>query len=101
MNALYSTLGRGPVEVELRGMAIGKVNLTGVRGIWHSQILNTLGKTLLDAYVVAGIPPEVPLSESEWVDCLSTCADLIAWVEHDIERGTLGGKSAQTQTVVS
>ncbi len=101
MNALYSTLGRGPVEVELRGMAIGKVNLTGVRGIWHSQILNTLGKTLLDAYVVAGIPPEVPLSESEWVDCLSTCADLIAWVEHDIERGTLGGKPAQTQTVVS
>lgn len=89
--ALYSTLGRGKVDVELRGFADARISQTAVAGIWHSTILNNVGKTLMESYVVAAVPPEVPIAEEEFRDTVAKCTELIDWVRQDIERGVFGG----------
>lgn len=95
--ALFSTLGKGDIEVELNGFAKARLTLTGVRGIWHSIIRNNADKTLLDAYVVAGIPPEVPISVEEFEDTMHKCDDLIEWVQHDLDRGVIGAPRKPTE----
>ena len=51
--AILSTLGTGDIRAEITGFAKSTINRTGVRGIWHTKMLNNAGKPLLDAYVCA------------------------------------------------
>ena len=37
------------------------------------------------------VPPEIPISAEEFADGAAKCTDLIEWVRHDLQRGTLGG----------
>lgn len=90
VTAVYSTLGRGDVEISLLGFAQSTLASTAVRGVWHSQILNNAGKSLLDAYVVARIPPEAPFAAEELADGAAKCGELIDWVKSDLERGSIG-----------
>lgn len=90
VTAVYSTLGRGDVEIDLLGFAQSTLSSTAVRGIWHTQILNNAGKNLLNAYVVARIPPEAPFAAEEFADGAAKCGELIEWVKGDLERGSLG-----------
>ncbi len=90
VTAVYSTLGRGDVEIDLLGFAQSTLSSTAVRGIWHTQILNNAGKSLLNAYVVARIPPEAPFAAEEFADGAAKCGELIDWVKGDLERGSLG-----------
>lgn len=92
--ALYSTLGRGKVDVELRGFADARITQTAVKGLWHSTITNNVGKTLMESYVVAQIPPEVPISNEEFRDTVTKCSELIDWVAQDISRGVFGAADA-------
>lgn len=92
MTALLSTLGTGDIEVELQGFAHSRFTRTRVRNLWRSRIINYSGKTLLDAFVVARVPPEVPVSAEEFPEAVRKCTDLIEWIRHDLERGTLGGR---------
>ncbi len=89
--ALDSTLGHGSVDVELRGFARSNLTLTSVRGIWKSTIENNAGKAFLDAYVVAGIPPEVPIAPEEFGDAVKKCRETIEWLRNDLDRGAIGG----------
>lgn len=88
--ALLSTLGTGDVEVRIAGFAESLINRTKVRGVWHNRLLNNNGKELLDSYVVAVIPPEVPGTKASFVEAQEKCRDLIQWVAGDLERGTIG-----------
>ena len=92
VTALLSTLGTGDIEVELQGFAHSRFTRTRVKNLWRSRIINNSGKTLLDAFVVARVPPEVPVSAEEFPEAARKCTDLIEWIRHDLERGTLGGK---------
>lgn len=92
--ALYSTLGRGKVDVELRGFSDSRIQQTAIRGLWHSTITNNIGKTLMESYVVAQIPPEVPIANEEFKDTVTKCGELIDWVSQDLERGVFGGTTA-------
>ncbi len=94
MTALLSTLGTGDVEVELQGFGHSRFTRTRVKNLWRSRIINNGGKTLLDAFIVARVPPEVPVSPEEFKDALTKCDDLIEWVRGDLERGALGAPAA-------
>ena len=63
-----------------------------MKNLWRSRIINNYGKTLLDAFVIARVPPEVPVSAQEFPEAVRKCTDLIEWIRHDLERGTIGGK---------
>lgn len=91
LTALYATFGTGGVEVDCLGFAKSRIVSTKVKGVWLSQIVNNVGKNLLEAYVVAKIPPEIPVSVEEFADGAQKCRDLVEWLEHDLERGVLGG----------
>ncbi len=92
LTALYSTLGTGDVDAALLGFARSTMTSTTVRGVWHSRIINNVGKNLLEAYVVAKIPPELPISVEEFADGAAKCREFIEWLEADIERGAIGGE---------
>lgn len=90
LTALYSTLGTGEVEAALLGFARSTITSTTVRNIWHSRIVNNAGKNLLEAYVVAKLPPELPVAVEEFADGAARCRELVEWLEADIERGAIG-----------
>ena len=90
MNSLLSTLGTGDIEVELQGFAHSRFNRTRVKNVWRSRIINNAGKTLLDAFIIARMPPEIPVTADEFRDGIEKCTDLIDWVKGDLERGSLG-----------
>ena len=90
MTALLSTLGTGDIEVELQGFAHSRFTRTRVKNLWRSRIINNSGKTLLDAFVIARVPPEVPVSAEEFPEAVRKCTDLIEWIrpEENILPGT-------------
>lgn len=90
--ALEATVGTGPITAELMGFARSKIYQTAVRGLWYSRIINNAGVHLLDSYVVARIPAEVPASVDEFSDGVAKCEDYAEWLTHDLERGTIGLK---------
>lgn len=100
LTALYSTLGTGDVDAALLGFARSTMTTTTVRGVWHSRIINNVGKNLLEAYVVAKIPPELPISAEEFADGAAKCREFIEWLEADIERGAIGGEPLRAQDAV-
>ncbi len=69
--------------------------------LWRTRIINNAGKTLLDAYVIAKVPPEIPISAEEFADGAAKCTDLIEWVRHDLQRGTLGGGEIKAEEVLN
>ena len=89
--ALLSTLGTGVIEAEITGFARSVIQRTRVRGIWHSRLFNNAGKTLLDAYVAAVIPPEVAASSEAFADTEAKCREIAEWLEADLARGAIGG----------
>ncbi|MBP3439439.1 MAG: hydrogenase expression/formation protein [Sutterella sp.] len=88
--ALLSTLGTGTIEAEITGFARSVIQRTRVRGIWHSRLFNNAGKTLLDAYVAAVIPPEVAASSEAFADTEAKCREIAEWLEADLARGAIG-----------
>lgn len=98
--ALLSTLGTGDIDAELQGLTHSRIQSTAVRNLWRSRIVNNAGKTLADSYVVARIPPEIPISAEEFRDSADRCTDLIEWVKHDLERGVLGGGAVNAGEVL-
>ncbi len=92
MTAILSTLGKGEVEVECTGFAKSKMSATKVKGVWRSRIINNAGKNLLDAYVIAKVPPEVPIAAEEFRDAVGKCTDIIEWMKADIARGAVGSR---------
>lgn len=92
LTALYATLGTGNVEVDCLGFAKSRIMSTKIQGVWLSRIVNNVGKNLLEAYVVAKIPPEIPVSVEEFADGAQKCRELAEWLEHDLERGVLGAE---------
>lgn len=101
MTALLSTLGQGDIDVELQGITRSHIQNTKVRNLWRTRIINNAGKTLLDAYVIAKVPPEIPISAEEFADGAAKCTDLIEWVRHDLQRGTLGGGEIKAEEVLN
>ncbi len=90
--AILSTLGTGDIQAEITGFAKSTINRTGVRGIWHTKMLNNAGKPLLDAYVCAVIPPEVASPCEAYDDALERCREMADWIEKDLARGAIGGE---------
>ena len=93
--ALLSTLGTGDIDVEIQGFAKTEIQRTQVKGLWHSRLYNNAGKTLLDAYVTAYIPPEVAAPYESFGDAKAKCTDLIEWMQGDLDRGVIGKKEAK------
>ena len=93
--AILSTLGTGDIRAEITGFAKSTINRTGVRGIWHTKMLNNAGKPLLDAYVCAVIPPEVASPCEAFDDTVERCREMVDWVEKDLERGAIGGEPVE------
>ncbi len=91
--AILSTLGTGNIEVRLKGFAESRIERTKVRGIWHSRLINNAGKELLEGYVTAYLPPEVPSAWEALGDAHRRCEELIEWVEGDLARGAIGVKN--------
>ena len=89
MTWIKSVLGTGGTEIWLSGFANARMQSTGYCGIWRSTLLNKAGKTLLDSFVVALLPPEVPASPDEFEDSVRECEELIEWLENDLARGVL------------
>lgn len=91
--AILSTLGTGNIEVRLKGFAESRLERTKVRGIWHSRLINNAGKELLEGYVTAWLPPEVPAAWEGLEDAHARCLELIQWLEDDLARGAIGLKN--------
>ena len=91
--AILSTLGTGNIEVRLRGFAESRIDRTRIRGIWHSRLINNAGKELLEGYVAAYLPPEVPSAWEALEDAHARCLELIEWLEDDLARGAIGVKN--------
>lgn len=87
---ILSTLGEGPISIELMGFADSRIFSTKVKGVWRTLILNPSGKTLLHSLTVARIPPEVPASMEDLEDATQKIAEIRDWINHDLERGALG-----------
>ena len=94
--AILSTLGTGDIRAEITGFAKSTINRTGVRGIWHTKMLNNAGKPLLDAYVCAVIPRRGGLAlRGLRRRRSSAAAEMVDWVEKDLERGAIGGEPVE------
>ena len=91
--AILSTLGTGNIEVRLKGFAESRLERTKVRGVWHSRLINNAGKELLEGYVTAWLPPEVPAAWEGLEDAHARCLELIQWLEDDLARGAIGLKN--------
>jgi hypothetical protein len=87
---MQEVLGEGSIEVSMTGFASAYIRNTKVRGIWHSKLLNNAGKPLMDSYVVARIPPEVPAAPEEIDDTVRLAEETMTWIHDDLERGALG-----------
>lgn len=87
---LKKVLGEGTIEIWLSGFANTNIRSTNIRGIWSSHLLNNAGKELLDSYIVACIPPEVPVAPEELEDTIRITSETIHWIENDIQQGRLG-----------
>lgn len=87
---LKKVLGVGTIEIWLSGFANANIRSTNIRGIWSSHLLNNAGKELLDSYIVACIPPEVPVAPEELEDTIRISSETIHWIENDIQQGRLG-----------
>ncbi len=91
--AILSTLGTGNIEVRLQGFAESRIERTRVRGVWHSRLINNAGKELLEGYVTAYLPPEVPSAWEALEDAHTRCQELIQWMQDDLARGAIGVKN--------
>lgn len=87
---ILTTLGEGPVSIELMGFADSRIFSTKVKGVWRTVILSPTGKTLLHSLSVARIPPEVPASVEDLDDATAKIAEIREWLEHDLQSGHLG-----------
>lgn len=87
---ILTTLGEGPVSIELLGFADSRIFSTKVRGVWRTVILSPTGKTLLHSLTVARIPPEVPASMEDLDDATKKIAEIRQWIDDDLKRGALG-----------
>lgn len=87
---LTSVLGEGNIDIDISGFANAHIRNTNVRGIWNNHLVNNAGKPLLDSYVVAFIPPEVPSAPEELDDTVRMADETMTWIADDLERGTLG-----------
>ena len=87
---ILTSIGEGPVSIELSGFAESRIFSTKVRGLWRSVIINNNHKVLLDSLSVTHVPPEVPASLDDMGRSAKLVRDTIEWIEHDLERGALG-----------
>lgn len=85
-NFILTTLGTGPISIELVGFADSRILSTKVRGVWRTIILNPSGKTLLHSLSVARIPPEVPAASEDFSEALDKIREIQDWLSRDLER---------------
>jgi len=56
-------------------------------------LINNAGKELLEGYVTAYLPPEVPSAWEALEDAHTRCQELIQWMQDDLARGAIGVKN--------
>lgn len=86
---ITDVLGRGSIEVQMKGFAKSTIAQTKVKGLWRSRILNKAGKELLDAVVVSPLPPEIPSTPEDLPVAIRKLSDMIEWIELDLSRGAI------------
>ena len=87
---ILTSIGEGPVSIELSGFAESRIFSTKVRGLWRSVIINNNHKVLLDSLCVTHVPPEVPASLDDMGRSAKLVRETIEWIERDLARGALG-----------
>lgn len=85
---LNAVLGKGSVEVQMKGFAKSRIEQTRIRGLWRSRILNNAGKELMDAVLVAALPSEIPTTPEDFPLAIAKLTAEIEWLERDIARST-------------
>lgn len=83
---ILTSIGEGPVSIELSGFAESRIFSTKVRGLWRTVIINNNHKVLLESLSVTHVPPEVPASLDDMAHSAKLVYDTIAWIEHDLAR---------------
>lgn len=87
---ILASVDRGPITIELIGFADSRIYSTKVRGLWRTVIQNSQGKHMLDSFVVAKIPPEVPTAREDLPLGREKLHEMQRWIQNDLARGALG-----------
>lgn len=85
---LDEVLGKGSVEVQMKGFAKSRIEQTRIRGLWRSRILNNAGKELMDAVLVTPLPSEVPTTPEDFPLAIAKLTGEIEWLERNVARST-------------
>ncbi len=83
---LDEVLGKGSVEVQMKGFAKSRIAQTRIRGLWRTRILSNAGKELMDAVFVTPLPSEVPTTPEDFPLAIAKLTAEIEWLERDIAR---------------
>ncbi len=83
---ILTSIGEGPVTVELSGFAQSRIFSTKIRGLWRSVIINDNRKVLMDSLVTARVPPEIPASMDDLPHAVKLIRDTLDWIRRDLER---------------
>lgn len=85
---INAVLGRGALEVQMKGFAKSSIVQTRVRGLWRSRILNNAGKELMDAVLVTPLPAEIPTTLEDFPLAIAKLTGEIEWLERDLARAS-------------